>query len=484
MASTIKIKRSSTSGNAPTTSDISAGELALNTADKIMYSSDGSTVFEIGSNLTTQTVGNLTVNTGFIFDGITFTAAQTSAEAFVDNDTSLMTSAAIADKIESYGYGTGGGAALELYAENPSTPTAPSATGANAVAIGSNSSASGSNSFAAGVNVTASAIGAFALGRNTTASGADSFAFGSSSVASGGNAIALGTNTDATQNSSIAIGNGAQATSSYSFAVGRNSGGGSAVATGGAAATALGGSYASGADSFAAAIADNTATYGATGANSVAIGDRVKATGNYSSGIGRLNTVSGPNGAGAIGQSLTVSGEGAFAAGQTCFASGSYSQALGNGASTQSIYGKFAKSSGYFNNFADMQTGIMVVVAATTDATPKVLTSNKGAASTTNQVILPNNSAYFFSGTIIARQSAATGTDVGAWEIKGAIRREANAASTVLVKSTIDDFNVPTGWVVALTADTTNGGLAITVTGAAATNIRWVATINTSEVTY
>jgi len=36
----------------------------------------------------------------------------------------------------------------------------------------------------------------------------------------------------------------------------------------------------------------------------------------------------------------------------------------------------------------------------------------------------------------------------------------------------------------ALSADTTNGGLAITATGASSTNIRWVATIQTSECTY
>ena len=35
------------------------------------------------------------------------------------------------------------GAVLELYAENPSSPTAPSATGTNAVSIGSNSTATG-----------------------------------------------------------------------------------------------------------------------------------------------------------------------------------------------------------------------------------------------------------------------------------------------------------------------------------------------------
>jgi hypothetical protein len=41
--------------------------------------------------------------------------------------------------------------------------------------------------------------------------------------------------------------------------------------------------------------------------------------------------------------------------------------------------------------------------------------------------------------------------------------------------------NVP-GWAVALTANTTYGSLVFTVTGAASTNIRWVATVSTSEV--
>ena len=41
-----------------------------------------------------------------------------------------------------------------------------------------------------------------------------------------------------------------------------------------------------------------------------------------------------------------------------------------------------------------------------------------------------------------------------------------------------------TAWSIALTADTTNGCLAVTVTGVAATTIRWVAKIETTEVTY
>ncbi|HSG20442.1 MAG TPA: hypothetical protein VLA31_06695, partial [Burkholderiaceae bacterium] len=68
--------------------------------------------------------------------------------------------------------------------------------------------------------------------------------------------------------------------------------------------------------------------------------------------------------------------------------------------------------------------------------------------------------------------------------IEGLIRREANAASTTLVASTVTAIDNTPGWTLALSADTTNGGLAITATGAAATDIRWVATVQTSEVTY
>jgi hypothetical protein len=67
MASTIKVKRSAVSGNAPNTSNIDTGELALNTADGILYSSDGSNVFEIGANLTSLSVtGTVTVTDGDI----------------------------------------------------------------------------------------------------------------------------------------------------------------------------------------------------------------------------------------------------------------------------------------------------------------------------------------------------------------------------------------------------------------------------------
>ena len=343
---------------------------------------------------------------------------------------------------------------LELYAENPSSPTAPSATGTNAVAIGEGAVASGQNAVA------------FA---NSIASGFNSFAgAGDSSVGSGARA-----------SYSVALGYQSKAQSNFQVMLGQAQGG-----TGANNAAAIGWAYASGADSFAAAIANNTSSYGATGANSVAIGDRAKTTASHSYSIGRLNTVSGPNGAAAIGQSLTVSGEGAFAAGQTSIASGSYSQAFGLGANTASIYGKLAKANGFFSNYADAQFGIFVLRSDTTDATPEALTTNKSTAGTTNQVILPNNSAYAFHGTIVARQQASTGTACAAWKIEGLIRREGSAGTTVLVNSATTVLDNTPAWGMALSADTTNGGLKIEATGAAATNIRWVATINTSEVTY
>jgi hypothetical protein len=132
------------------------------------------------------------------------------------------------------------------------------------------------------------------------------------------------------------------------------------------------------------------------------------------------------------------------------------------------------------------QTTTLILARQTTDATATVLASNTVAASTTNQVILPNNSAYTFQGTCIANVTGG-GTTSG-WKFEGVIKRGANAASTALVAAVTptviaQDAGAVT-WVLAVTADTTNGGIAVTVTGAAATTIRWVAKIETTEVTF
>ena len=343
----------------------------------------------------------------------------------------------------------------ELIAENPSSPTAPSATGTNAVAIGTNADASGSGAFASGNGATASGTNSVALGRANTASGQNSFAFGFSNTASATYSIAIHGN----------------ATADETTAIGRNSSGNPAQAVTGQGAMALGGSYASGTDSFAAAIANNTSSYGATGNNSVAIGRSNKATAVYSAAIGGYLGVSTANYSTTLGGRENVS-------------DASYSVASGYGASVNGIIGKVVHSSVSSGTAGDFQTGKLVMVGVTADATAKVLTSTSTAASTTNQIILPNNSAFAFHGTIVARQQASAGTASAAWKIEGLIRREGSAGTTVLVNSATTVFDNTPAWGMALSADTTNGGLKIEVTGAAATNIRFVATISTSEVSY
>ena len=338
---------------------------------------------------------------------------------------------------------------LELYAENPSSPTAPSATGINATAIGTNASATGNWSLA----------------------------FGRNSSATQNYTLALGLNSDADGSSSTSIGLNTTAGSLYSTALGVSGGGlGSVTATGGGA-MALGGSYASGTDSFAAAIANNSSSYGATGANSVAIGYQAKATGNYGVSIGYTAITTGNY---SVSLGGTASASRTAALGQGGVASHDDAVSLGYGKSNFESHLTFA--SGFDSGKA--QLGAVVLRSDTSDATPKALTVANQSASTDNQVILPNNSAYSFHGTIVARQQASQGTACAAWKVEGLIRREGSAGTTVLVNSATTILDNTPAWGMALSADTTNGGLKIEVTGAAATNIRWVATINTSECSY
>ena len=164
-------------------------------------------------------------------------------------------------------------------------------------------------------------------------------------------------------------------------------------------------------------------------------------------------------------------------------ASAQYSVAIGNRA-LSAITGKMAYAGRCFSSNGDAQQGTFVLLSDTTDATAEALTTNKSTAGTSNQVVLPNNSAYTFTAMVVAREKASEGTEAAAFKIEGLIRREANAGSTVLVASTATVLSNANGFAVAATANTTHGCLALTVTGKASTNIRWTATVNTTELSY
>ena len=248
---------------------------------------------------------------------------------------------------------------------------------------------------------------------------------------------------------------------------------------------------ASGAYSFTAGDSNRASAYA-----SVALGSQNTSSANYTfaAGYGCLasgnNAVSmggGNTSAGqyavSLGSNTSASSAYAFAAGCYSTANGYAGVALGYNATNNSIICKFSMGS-VSSALGGAQTGILALTNTATNATPLALTSDQAAQSTTNQLILPNSSAQTFFGLIVARRQASGGTQAASWRVEGLIRREANAASTVLVASTVTAISNVPGWALALTADTTNGGLAVTFTGAAATNVRVVASLYTAETVY
>ena len=269
------------------------------------------------------------------------------------------------------------------------------------------------------------------------------------------------------------------ATGSYSF-----------IGGGGDAGTAGNRNVASGDWSFVGGGQANTASgnysYITGGFSSTASAAYSSVTG------GAQHTVSGSYATACGGQSNTVSSSQAVAV-------GGFSN-LANGLASTVVGGYYGTTRGIRGNtilpaqFNAMgtsavgtnQTALLVLAKQTTDATASVLTSDNSAAGTSNQVILPNNSAYYFRGEVISGKTA--GGDTKGWYIEGVIKRGANAASTALVGSpTVTSNYADAGastWTIAVSADTTNGGLAITFTGQAGTTIRTVAQIRTTEMTY
>jgi len=315
-----------------------------------------------------------------------------------------------------------------------------------------------------------------------------SVAVGSGAYAGSTNAFAAGTGAAAYGNSSAALGTYAYATGLYDVAIGCSSSGGGATAVTGAAAIAIGGSYASGNDSLAINNVNNTSTYGAKGTQSIAIGGNCYATYSYGIVIAGAGANAGGYSSIALGYSSAAAGDGAVAIGNAWnIGYGARAEGLDSFAFGDSAWASQTKKyafAGWGSSQGAVQYGLLQLAKITTDATPTVLTSNTANATTNNQLILRNGAAFTVSGLVVARQSTATGTQSAAWKVEALIRRETGVATTVLVASTVTAISNVPGWTIALSADTTNGGLAVTATGAAGTVIRWNAALTTAEVVY
>ena len=276
-----------------------------------------------------------------------------------------------------------------------------------------------------------------------------------------------------------------QATGSYSFIGGggdagtasnRNVASGDWSFVGGGAKNVASGlaSFVGGGGSNGASFFANTAS----GISSVAVGGANNtASSQYAIVVGGVsNNTSGLNASTLGGANHTNNGSNAVITG------GSY----GNTRSIDALQVFSASNSAVAGASGVSQAALLILGRQTTDATATALTSNTSAAGTTNQVILPNNSAYFFRGEVVSGVTG--GGNTKGWTIEGVIKRGANAASTALVgtptvTSSFADAGAST-WTIAVTADTTNGGLRVTFTGQASTTIRTVCQIRTTEMTY
>lgn len=245
---------------------------------------------------------------------------------------------------------------------------------------------------------------------------------------------------------------------------------------------------ASGSAAFVGGGESNTASGGYT---AIAGGYTNAASALYASVVGGTNnTASGASSTVAGGATNVASGARSIVAGGSTNTADGYASSIIGG-----VYGTTKGITGYTVipgshspiefKAGVSQSGVLVLGVQTTSATSTKLRSDSNAADATNQLVLANNSATYFRGTVIANVTG--GGDTKSWTFDGQIKRGANAAATTLTGSTVaspyGDAGAST-WTVALSADTTNGGLAVTVTGQASTTIRWVCRIETTEVSY
>jgi hypothetical protein len=176
-----------------------------------------------------------------------------------------------------------------------------------------------------------------------------------------------------------------------------------------------------------------------------------------------------------------VAGTNAVAIGSDSSAPGTGTFAVGSGTSA-SIFGSKAFANGSFATAGDAQSGMYVLRNITTNNTATALFLDGTGAS--QRLVVGNNSVWTFDILVTARRTDATGGGAG-YRFVGVIRKDATAGSTTFVgtpsKTVIGETDA--AWDASVTANTTNGDLRVTVTGQNAKTIRWVAVVQTAEVT-
>jgi hypothetical protein len=160
-------------------------------------------------------------------------------------------------------------------------------------------------------------------------------------------------------------------------------------------------------------------------------------------------------------------------------ATGSLAIGLQSLARTQ---GGVVQASGRFASNGDAQAGRYLLRGTTISSAPQELLIDGNSGSV--RLVLPDNSSWTFKITVTGHR-----TDLGdgraGYTAAGVIYRGSGSATTSIqgsVNKTVLAESNPT-WDINISADTTNGALRVSVTGENAKTIRWVALVETVEIT-
>ena len=210
-------------------------------------------------------------------------------------------------------------------------------------------------------------------------------------------------------------------------------------------------------------------------------------SGYYSTVGGGANNTSSGN-TSTVGGGINNSSSGTFSnvGGGSNNSSGGIASTVPGGIEAKATrYCELSHAAGQFGNKGDAKHTILIARNVTTNATATILTLDGAVASATNRLVIPAETTWVFDIKLSAYND--TNNLGSGWNIRGCIRRNAANGTAILgtnSTTTWTDGGVMNSLVVSVTADDTNEALQINVTGLASTNIRWVAVVDISQVSY
>ena len=143
------------------------------------------------------------------------------------------------------------------------------------------------------------------------------------------------------------------------------------------------------------------------------------------------------------------------------------------------ITGDFTASGNISQGPAGYQSNKYILYGTTTNADTTEIFIGGGSNS---RVPVGNNVTMFYTVDIVARRTDATGESAG-WTLKGVVDNVAgnvqNVGNVYEVAVASDDGN----WAVDVVADNTDDAVNVVVTGAAGKTVKWMATVETQEIT-